>query len=78
MRRRLIWGDADDGRPSSRHPYRDMALVYLGFAVVIVVVATATGGDFVRAVVAAALFWLAATAYGLVSVRRRLRRRKLG
>ncbi|HEY6017025.1 MAG TPA: hypothetical protein VIU44_16800 [Gaiellaceae bacterium] len=49
-------------------------LVYLGFAVVIVVIATATGGSFVRAVVIAGLFWTVATAYGLVNMRRRIAR----
>ena len=69
--RRLRWGDEPPTVPA--RPYRDTALVYLGFAVVIVVIATLTGGGFVRAVVVAAFFWLAATAYGWLRWRRRLR-----
>jgi uncharacterized membrane protein YeiH len=64
-----------------KRPYRDTALVYLGFAVLIVVIATATGGGLVRALVIAGLFWIAATAYGVVSMRRRIaeaRRREEG
>ena len=70
--RRLRW--EAEPRPVPKRPYRDTVLVYLGFAVVIVVIATATGGGFVRAVVIAGLFWAAATAYGLVNMRRRIAR----
>ncbi len=69
---RLLRWEGQSKRPVPRRPYRDTALVYLGFAVVIVVVATATGGSFVRAVVAAVLFWCVATGYGWVRWRRRL------
>ena len=68
--RRLRWSGEPRSVPA--RPYRDTALVYLGLAVVIVVVATATGGGFVRAVIVAALFWLAATGYGWLRWRRRL------
>ena len=68
--RRLRW--EDERREVPKRPYRDTALVYAGFAVVIVVVATATGGSFVRAVVVAGLFWAAATAYSSVRWRRKL------
>jgi hypothetical protein len=74
MRRRLRWDDKRDD-PPPRHPYRDTALVYLGFAVVIVLVAVATGGGLVNALVIAALFWAAATSYGILNQRRK--RRKL-
>ena len=76
MKRRLRW-ESEAGRVTKR-PYRDTALVYLGFAVVIVVVATLTGGGFVRAVIVAALFWVAATAYGFVRWRRRLAQERRG
>jgi hypothetical protein len=69
--KRLRWGDDRPADPPLEHPYRDTALVYLGFAVVIVVVAVATGGSFVNAVVIAALFWVAATAVSVVNLRRR-------
>ena len=75
MRRRLRWDD-DPGAAPPKHPYRDTALVYAGFAVVIVLVATLTGGGLVRALVFAGLFWAAATGYGIVSWRRRLRERE--
>jgi hypothetical protein len=70
VRRRLHWGD-DRDEPPLAHPYRDAALVYLGFAVVIVLVAVATGGGLVDALVVAGLFWLAATAFSIVTLRRR-------
>ena len=75
MRRRLRWDDDPAWKPP-KHPYRDTALVYAGFAVVIVVFATATGGGLVRALVFAGLFWAAATGYGIVKWRRRLRERQ--
>ncbi len=62
--RRLQWETEPRPEPP-RRPYRDTALVYLGFAVVIVVVSVVTGGGLVRAVVVAALFWVAATLAGL-------------
>jgi hypothetical protein len=71
MRRRLRWDDDRPGEPPLEHPYRDAALVYLGFAVVIVVVAVATGGNVPKALVIAALFWLVATAVSVVNLRRR-------
>ncbi len=70
--RRLRW-DAEPRPEPPRRPYRDTALVYLGFAVVIVVVSVVTGGGLVRAVIVAALFWAAATTYGWLRWRRRLR-----
>ena len=74
--KRLRWGD-ETPPTRSEHPYRDTALVFAGFAGLIVLVAVATGGGFVRAVVVAALFWAAATAYGVVTLRRKRRGREL-
>ena len=70
--RRLRW-DTRSG-PLPKRPYLDTALVYLGLAVVIVVVATASGGGFARALVIAALFWIVATGYGFLTMRRRIAR----
>lgn len=70
--RRLRW-DARSS-PLPKRPYLDTALVYLGLAVVIVAIATATGGGFARALVIAALFWIVATGYGLLAMRRRIAR----
>lgn len=69
--RRLRWEQPE--REPPKRPYRDTALVYLGFAVVIVIVAVATGGGFVRALVYAFGFWVLATVYGMWRWRRKLR-----
>ena len=52
-----------DNRPIPDHPYRDTALVYGAMALVLVVVATLTGGSVLRAAVAALLFFALATAW---------------
>jgi hypothetical protein len=75
-RRRLLW-DVPDDTPPARHPYRDTVLVYTGLALVVVLFAWATGGELGRAVVVAALFWLAGTSYGLLAQRRKQRGREL-
>ena len=69
MRRR--W--APPPEPPPKRPYRDTALVFGGMALVIVVVAWATGGDLVRAVLIAAAFFVLATAWGWRRWRERLR-----
>jgi Flp pilus assembly protein TadB len=43
----------DPARSGSKRPYRDSALIYGAFAVIVVVVAVATGGRILWAVVAA-------------------------
>jgi Flp pilus assembly protein TadB len=43
----------DPARRTSKRPYRDSALVYGAFAVIVLVVAVATGGRVLWAVVAA-------------------------
>jgi hypothetical protein len=56
--RRLSWGLPPS--PRSQRPFRDAALVYAAFAVVVVVAGLATGAPAVTAVaVAAAVFCLA-------------------
>ena len=70
----LRWDPEPRSQELPKRPYRDTVLVYLGFALLIVVIATATGGGFVRAVVFAGLFWAAASAYGFVTMRRRIAR----
>jgi nicotinamide riboside transporter PnuC len=49
--------------PVPRRPYRDSVLLYLVLAVVIVMVAWATGGSLLRAVGFAAVFFLLATGW---------------
>ena len=69
--RRRSW--APPPEPPPKRPYRDTALVFGGMAVVIVLIAWATGGDLGRAVLIAAAFFVAATAWGWRRWRERLR-----
>jgi membrane protein implicated in regulation of membrane protease activity len=64
-----------DDRPIPDHPYRDTALVYAGMAVVLVIVASVTGGQPFRAAVAATLFFVIATAWTWWRFRKRIRER---
>ena len=69
--RRRTW--APPPEPPPKRPYRDTALVFGGMAIAIVLVAWATGGDLVRAVLVASAFFVAATAWGWRRWRERLR-----
>jgi len=62
-----------DNRPIPAHPYRDTALVYGGMAVVLVIVAWLTGGNALRATLAAAIFFSLATAWSWLRFRKRIR-----
>jgi Flp pilus assembly protein TadB len=73
--RKLRW-DVEPARTTSKHPYRDSALVYAGLAGLVVVIAAATGGSVVRAVVAGVVVFAAATGYSWWRVRERLRRQE--
>ena len=70
MRRRR-WDAPDE--PLPKHPYRDTVLVYGGMAIVLVLVAWATGGSLSRAAVVAALFFAVATSWSWSRWRRRIR-----
>jgi Flp pilus assembly protein TadB len=72
MSRRLRWDLPES--PPPKHPYRDTAFVYLGFALLIVLVAWLTGGPLGRAVVLAALFFVIAYAFSVWRWHRRLSR----
>ena len=61
-------------QPLPKHPYRDSVAVYAGMAIVLVVVAWATGGSLARAAVVAAAFFVVATAWSWSRWRRRLQR----
>jgi hypothetical protein len=61
--------------PIPAHPYRDSALVFAGMCVFLVVAATLTGGSLVRALIAAAAFFVLATAWSWWGYRRRIRER---
>ena len=62
-------------RPIPAHAYRDTALVYAGMGVLLVIVATLTGGQTLRAIAAAAIFWALATAWTCWGWRKRIRAR---
>jgi len=68
------------GRPSRRRmrsarPYRDSALIYGCFAIVVVVVAAATGGEVLWAVVGATCAFVLGTAWTWRAIRQREERR---
>ena len=67
-----LWrrGGGPGSRPIPAHPYRDAALVYAAMAVVLVIVATATGGEALRALLAALIFFVARDGVELVAVPR--------
>ena len=70
--RHLRW-DRPDSRPagSGRNPYLQAAVINAVLAVVVVVLALATGGSVVRAVVAVVIAWVAGTAYTWWRIRQR-------
>jgi membrane protein implicated in regulation of membrane protease activity len=68
-RRRWGWPE----QPLPKHPYRDTVLVYGGMAIVLVLLAWATGGSLQRAAVVAVVFFAIATLWSWSRWRRRLR-----
>jgi Flp pilus assembly protein TadB len=75
--KRLRWDTPDRRRPMPKHPYRDSALLYGALAVLVVVIAVATGGGFVRALVYAVVVFLVATAWSWRSWRNREREERI-
>jgi len=71
--RRLRWDGARQSRTTLKRPYRDTALVYGGMAIVVVVIAVATGGSILNAVVIALVFFVIATLWTWRTWRNRLR-----
>jgi hypothetical protein len=69
-------GDGD--LPLPKHPYRDSAALNGVLAVLLLVIAWATGGDVVRAVVVAAVFFVVATAWSWWRFRNRIAERDAG
>jgi hypothetical protein len=67
----LRWGLPPS--PTPAHPYRDTLLVYGVLAVLLVLVAWATGGHVAKAAIVAGAFFVAANAYSLARWRTRLR-----
>jgi Flp pilus assembly protein TadB len=66
----------DPARSGSKRPYRDSALIYGVFAVIVVVVAVATGGRVLWAVVAAVGAFLFAMLWTWRSLRAREEQRR--
>jgi Flp pilus assembly protein TadB len=69
--RYLRWGAPDP--PPPKHPYRDTLIVYGAFALIVVLVAWATGGDVKKAAVVAGAFFLVATAWNTYRLHQRKR-----
>jgi hypothetical protein len=64
------------GSPSPRLPYRFSVLLIAGLAVLIVLIAWATGGDLRRAAVFAAVYFAIATAWAWWRARQRTARER--
>jgi len=62
-------------RPIPAHPYRDTALVYGIMSSLLVVVAWLTGGDALRAILVAVVFFLVATTWSWWKFRGRIKER---
>ena len=60
----------------SRHPYRDSAIIYGALAVVVVLIASFTGGRVAWAVVLGVAAFLLATAWTWWQLRRQAQRRR--
>ena len=71
--RRLSWGGRPDP-PVTRHPYRDTAIVYGCLAVIVVLVARASGGGLAKALIVAGVFFGIATGWSFYRIHRRARR----
>ena len=61
--RRLQWDLPET--PPPKHPYRDTLLVFAGLAVIVVLVAWATGGSVGQAVEVAIVFFVVASAWNV-------------
>jgi nicotinamide riboside transporter PnuC len=71
--RRLRWDSLDRHHPVPKHPYRDTAILYGVLAVLVVVIAWATDGNVVNAVVTAIFVFIVATLWSWRTWRNRLR-----
>jgi membrane protein implicated in regulation of membrane protease activity len=69
--RRLQWELPES--PPPKHPYRDTLLVYGAFAVIIVLLAWATGGGVAKAALVAVIFFVVASAWNVYRWRIRAR-----
>jgi hypothetical protein len=76
--KRLRWDSpvVDHTRRVPKHPYRDSALLYGALAILVVVIAAATGGGIGRAIFYALAVFVVATAWSWRSWRNRLRQER--
>jgi Flp pilus assembly protein TadB len=72
--RRFRWGMAET--PIPKHPYRDSALVYAAFTLIVVLLAWASGGGLRKAILVAAAFFVVATSWSWLRWQRRLREQR--
>jgi len=72
QQRYLRWGLPES--PTPKHPYRDTAVVYGGFAVVVVLLAWVTGGSVLKGIAVAAVVFVAACTWSWARWHQRLRR----
>jgi hypothetical protein len=71
MSPRLQWGLPET--PTPAHPYRDTLILYSVLAILLVVVAWATGGPVGKAAIIAVFFFVVSSLWSLSRWRRRLR-----
>jgi membrane protein YdbS with pleckstrin-like domain len=76
--RRLHWASPGRERRLPKHPYRDTVIVYGVLAALVVVLAYATGGDVVRALITAISVFIVATLWSWRTWRNRLRDDRVG
>jgi hypothetical protein len=75
--RKLRW-EMHEPTTSSKHPYRDSAIIYGILAGLVVVIAAVTGRSIVKGVIAGAAFFAAAMAYSWWRWREKLRKQERG
>lgn len=71
--KRLRWDSPDRDRPVPKHPYRDTAMLYGVLAVLVVVIAYATGGSVFNAAITALFVFVIATLWSWRAWRNRIR-----
>ena len=72
--RNLRWDPERRPPQSGRNPYLQAAVINAGLGVVVILLALATGGSVLRALVAVAIAWAVGTAYACWRLRRRATR----
>jgi predicted tellurium resistance membrane protein TerC len=70
--KKLHWQMHDRSLP--RHPYRDSAIVYGSLGALVVLIAVATGGSVVKALIYGGAAFLGATSYSWWRLREKLRK----